>query len=451
MSYLLVAGSGAPAASGSIHGKLHAHRHGSSATQDLTFSFADDNGACSPTGTHWFCGATDYYERPSESEDVAGQLRAYGITVIRNFRVLGYDWVDPNGPDVPPPSGSYFGMRGVSPVHIDRVLDFVEMLARHDLYVQSTAGHQWNSSKERIAWEIKFWTRAVERGLLKRFLLAEGDNEYVQQAHMRDSDEQIREYKQLYDFLKSLGPDRPLFACGAALSESPADVRRSLGEIRSPRNADDDDPHQVILPQFCDYLDTHTSRDETPGVDETIKRPFSLGYNEGHVGAYGVPIAFSEPRGYLGPASFSPSDKPGRIVGGYGAGKLWGGLVTHFSGESVRGESRFNSEMRPSNLLTAEGVDKVAKLLNNLPRNVGESGHVKGGNIWWWDLPDGRIATVCSELWPDTSRGEPIKAPVPIEQFLVIGPHWEAREYQGNPTMAHLRSQGGAMIVAVPA
>jgi hypothetical protein len=136
------------------------------------------------------------------------------------------------------------------------------------------------------------------------------------------------------------------------------------------------------------------------------------------------------------------------LFGCYGGGKLWGGLVTFFSGESVRGESRFNGEMRPRNMLTTEGINKVASLLRLLPRNVGESGHVPGGNIWWWELPDGRIATVCSELWLDGPKGEPIKPPVPVRQFLLVGPNWEAQEFQGSPTMAHLRGKGGALIIA---
>ena len=122
--------------------------------RDLTFSFQDLTGPRRLVGFTWFCAVTDYYERQGESEDVLGAAKDAGYDFVRNFRVLSYDWVDPWGPNVPPNPNSYFGARGVSPVTgIERGLAFARACQRHGFGIQSSAGHDWNSTAERLRWE----------------------------------------------------------------------------------------------------------------------------------------------------------------------------------------------------------------------------------------------------------------------------------------------------------
>lgn len=445
---LLDGGSSAAVASG-IVGPLHAHRHGATATKDLTWSFADATGIRRLVGQSWFCGFRDYHQFRSESEDVLGTLAEDGADFIRAFPVLGYDNVKLDGPDNPSDDDGYYAGRGVSPLHaIEYALDFARACKRHGLGLQTPFAHQWNSTEERLTFEHRFWGAMKSEGVLDVFKMRDFDSEYFQNATMKDSDEQIREYARIYhEVMVPLGPDRPMCACGSPENEGPNNVWRSLGRIQKPRDPQPNDQVQILQPEFCDYLDIHCSRDQTPGIDETIKRPFSLGYNEGNVGMYRVPQGHSEPRGPLGPDAYRGSDKPGRLVAGMSNCSLWGGAVTFFSGEAVRGRSRFNDERRPSNILTADGVRQVVKLLKLLPENVGESGHVPGGNIWWWDLPDGRIATTVSELWPTEPR-DPLLPPVAIKRSLIIGPNWEAREVSRAPIRADIEGHGGALIIA---
>ena len=415
-SYLLLTGAG-PAVTGTrmLQGPITIHHHGSVATQDKTTSFADATGPRRITGYSWFCAARDYRENRQESEITLDLIAAAGYQYIRIFRVLGYDRVDPDGPDIG--DSGYFYRRGVSPVWgIDATIDFAHACKARGLRIQCTAGHQWNSEDERLAWESELWALVELEGLSETFLLIEGDNEYWQNANWHNSDEQIALYGRLAKIIARNTP-KPFFACGSAENESPELVRRSFSH--------------------SDACEIHTSRDP----DKTIKRPFSLWYNEGHIDMYGVPFVHGEPRPPLGPDAFAPCAEPGRIVGAYAMAQLTGGALTYFTGESVRGRSLFNNDMGPLNITRALGFNEVPKLLSHLPENTADASHVLGGNIWWWMLPDGRFATVCDAEW----TGDPLKPPRPIAWSEIIGPQWTVRDGGTRPMLG--TNEGGALIV----
>jgi hypothetical protein len=417
MSYLVMAGSGSNAASASmLQGPVTIHRHGSEATQDKTTSFADSTGPRRITGYSWFCAARDYRDRRSESETTLDLIAAAGYQYIRMFRVLGYDRVDPWGPDVG--DSGYFYRRGVSPVWgIDATIAFAHAAADRGLRIQCSAGHQWNSNNERLRWESELWAEVDQDGLSETFFLIEGDNEYWQNANGHNSDEQIALYGQIANIIRGQLHPKPFFACGSAENESPELVRRSF--------------------THSDACEIHTSRDP----DKTIKRPFSLWYNEGHIDMYGVPFVHGEPRPPIGPDAFMPCAEPGRIIGAYAMAQLTGGALTYFTGESVRGRSLSNNDMGPLNVTKALGFHDVPRLLSELPQNVADSSHVPGGNIWWWLLPDGRFATVVDELWP----GDTLKPPRPIKHSEIIGPNWTVRDGGSRPALNF--GDGGALIV----
>jgi hypothetical protein len=112
--------------------------------------------------------------------------------------------------------------------------------------------------------------------------------------------------------------------------------------------------------------------------------------------------------------------------------QLVGNAVTFFSGEAVRGRD-------PS---IAPGFAQVPKLLGPLPEDVAKAGHVSGGNIWWWSLPDGRFATVVDgDYWGPSA----LAPPRPVKSYQIIGPGWTVREGTGAPTLQP--GDGAALIV----
>lgn len=418
-AYLLTTGgSGSVSGASMLQGPLSIHVHGSVPTQDRTHSFADATGPRRITGCSWFCAARDYREKRSESEATLDAIVSAGYLYVRMFRVLGYDRVDPWGPDIG--DSGYFYKRGISPVWgIDATIEFALACRARGLRIQCTAGHQWNSDNERMQWERELWVRVQAEGLAETFLLIEGDNEYWQNANGHNSDEQIALYGKLAELIAEVLHPKPFFACGSGQDESPDLVRRSFSH--------------------SDVCEIHTSRDP----DKTIKRPFSLWYNEGNIDAYGLPFVNGEFRPPIGPDAFMPCAEPGRIVGGLAMVQLTGWAATYFAGEAVRGRSLFNPDMGPLNVMRSEGFADVPRLLSALPQNVADATHVPGGRIWWWLLPDGRFATVADELWgPSALVLEP---PRPIVHSTIIGPGWTTREGGSRPTL--LPGEGGALIV----
>jgi len=414
---LLLLDSGAVSVgAGMLQGPLTIHVHGSEATQDKTHSLHDATGPRRITGYSWFCAARDYRDKRSDSETTLNLIAAAGYQYIRMFRVLGYDRVDPYGPDIG--DSGYFYLRGVSPVWgKDAVIAFAHACKARGLRIQCTAGHQWNHRRERMDWESLLWHAIDAEGLSETFFVIEGDNEYWQNANGHNSDEQIELYGELAALIDDAMDPAPFFACGSAENESPDLVRRSFSHS-----------------QVCEI---HTSRDP----DKAIKRVFSLWYNEGHIDMYGLPFVFGEPKPPLGPDAFMPGAEPGRLVGSYAMAQLTGGSLTYFTGESVRGRSLENNDMGPLNITRALGFREVPQLLAHLPQDVANSTHVPGGNIWWWMLPDGRFATVADELWGPGA----LNPPRIVKNCLKIGPNWSAVELSGRPTLN--AGDGGALFV----
>lgn len=409
-------GSGGNSRPSMLRGPVTIHVHGSVSAQDRTHSFADDSGPRRLTGYSWFCAARDYRDTPSESADVLNAIASAGYQYIRMFRVLGYDRVDPNGLDIG--DSGYFYRRGVSPVWgIDATIDFAKAARARGLRLQCTTGHQWNSEHERLDWEAKLWALVQSEGLSETFFVIEGDNEYWQNANGHNSDEQIALYGRLAQIIRDTMSPKPFFACGSAENESPDLVRRSF--------------------THSDVCEIHTSRDP----DKTIKRPFSLWYNEGHIDAYNIAFVNGEFRSPIGPDAFMPCAEPGRLIGGCAMVQLTGAALTYFTGESVRGRSLFNDQTNATNITKALGFLEAPQLLSSLPENVAESSHVPGGHIWWWLMPDGRFATVADELWGPGA----LIPPKPIRESTIIGPNWSVRDGGSFPTLNP--GDGGALII----
>lgn len=414
-AYLMMAGDESVSSTNMLHGPIAVHHHGSDATQDKTTSFADATGPRRITGYSWFCAARDYRDNRRESEITLDLIAAAGYQYIRMYRVLGYDRVHPNGPNIG--DGGYFYLRGVSPVWgIEATVDFAKACKARGLRIQCTQGHAWNSGEEWVNWEAQLWEVVQSEGLAETFAWIEGHNEYWQ-WNWHNSDEQIAIFGDISDAISELMTPKPFFACGSAQNEAPELVRRSFSH--------------------SDACEIHTSRDP----DKTIKRPFSLWYNEGRIDMYGVPFVHGEPRPTLGPDAFMPCAEPGRIIGAYAMAQLTGGALTYFTGESVRGRSLFNNDMGPLNVTRALGFNEVPRLLSHLPENVADASHVLGGNIWWWMLPDGRFATVADELWGPGA----LKPPRLVKHYLKIGPNWSVTEGTGAPTLNP--DDGGALFV----
>jgi hypothetical protein len=77
-----------------------------------------------------------------------------------------------------------------------------------------------------------------------------------------------------------------------------------------------------------------------------------------------------------------------------------------------------------------------------LPENVAQATHVPGGFIWWWQLPDGRFATVVdAEYWGPSA----LTPPKPVKSYTVIGPGWTTRDGTGTPVLT--AGEDAALIV----
>jgi hypothetical protein len=177
-----------------------------------------------------------------------------------------------------------------------------------------------------------------------------------------------------------------------------------------------------------DICEKHGKRDP----DRCIKRAFTPWYWEGDPGHFPVPFWEGEPVPPPSPDAFMPCDSPGRVFATLAMNQLVGNAVTFFSGEAVRGKD-------PT---IAQGFADVPRLMAVLPENVAQASHVPGGYIWWWQLPDGRFATVVDADYWGPSVLTPPRA---VKSYQVIGPRWTVREGTGAPTLQP--GDGAALIV----
>lgn len=361
-----------------------------------THSFADDTGPRRVLFCSWFCALRDWHDDPARATAVLDRIVSAGYQGIRIFRFLGES--DTSG---------YFAGRTVQPSwSIDALLEFARACRARGLRVALTSGRQWGFT-EWLAWERRcaFTLRAA--GLSEIVALWEGTNEYWQNAPGRDSDEQIAFYGELFAMVRATLSPAPICACGAPESEDPEKLYRAA--------------------THSDICEKHGKRDE----DACVKRAFTVWYWEGDPGHFGKPFWEGEPVPPPSPDAFMPSNSPGRIVATLAMNQLVGSAVTFFSGEAVRGHD-------PT---IAQGFDAVPRLLAYLPENVAQAGHVTGGNIWWWSLPDGRFATVADEQWGAGALETP--AGKRIRNWACIGPGWDVIEGSGPLPLP----KGGALFV----
>jgi hypothetical protein len=362
-----------------------------------THSYADDTGPRRIVFCSWFCALRDWRDNQANAEAVLDRIVLAGYQGIRILRVLGESDVS-----------GYFAGRAVLPEwSIGALLGFGRACQDRGLRLQLSCGRQWGTV-ERMAWETRCAQALQAAGLAQTIALWEGDNEYWQNAPMRDSDEQIAFYGQLFAMVRStLGP-APLCACGAPANEDPANLYRAA--------------------THSDILEKHGMRDE----DRCVKRGFTPWYWEGDPGHFGKPMWEGEPKPYVHRDAFMGTTSQGRIVATLAMNQLVGNAVTFFSGEAVKGSD-------PTN---APGFADVPLLLSALPENVAKASHVPGGNIWWWGLPDGRFATVVdADYWGPSALG----APRPVKNYQVIGPNWAVREGTGAPVLQP--GDGAALVV----
>lgn len=362
-----------------------------------THSYADDTGPRRVLFCSWFCALRDWRNDQAAAEAVLDRIVLAGYQGIRLFRVLGES--DASG---------YFAGRAVLPEwSVEALLGFAQACQARGLRIQLTCGRQWGTA-ERMAWEIRCASAVRDAGLSLSIALWEGDNEYWQNAPMWNSDEQIAFYGQLFAMVRGTLNPAPFCACGAPENESPAFLYRAASH--------------------SDILEKHGLRDE----DRCVKRAFTPWYWEGDPGHFPVPMWEGEPKPYVGPDAFMGTTSSGRVVAVQAMNQLVGNAVTFFSGEAVRG-------VDPT---IAPGFTTVPLLLSALPENVAQATHIPGGLIWWWQLPDGRFATVVdAEFWGPSA----LTPPRPVKWHQVIGPGWAVRDGIGAPVLQ--AGDGAALVV----
>jgi hypothetical protein len=362
-----------------------------------THSYADDTGPRRVLFCSWFCALRDWRDNQSAAGGVLDRVVTAGYQGIRILRVLGES--DTSG---------YFAGRAVLPEwSIQALVGFGLACQARGLRLQLSCGRQWGTS-ERMAWETRCAQALQAAGLAQTIALWEGDNEYWQNAPMRDSDEQIAFYGQLFAMVRSTLRPAPLCACGAPPNENPEALYRAS--------------------THSDILEKHGMRDE----DRCVKRAFTPNYWEGDPGHFPLPMWEGEPKPHVHPDAFMGTTSQGRIVATLAMNQLVGNAVTFFSGEAVRGRD-------PS---IAPGFSAVPLLLNSLPEDIATWGHVSGGNIWWWQGPGKKFATVCDgDFWGPSA----LAPPQPIAWSTIIGPEWDWREGGTTPTIRP--GEGAALIV----
>ncbi len=352
-----------------------------------THSYADDTGPRRILFCSWFCALRDWRDDQAAATVVLDNIAEAGYQGIRLLRVLGES--DTSG---------YFAGRAVLPEwSIGALVGFLKACEARQLRVQLSCGRQWGDA-ERMAWEQRCAESIQAAGLAGVITLWEGDNEYWQNAPGRDSDEQIAFYGKLFAMIRSTLRPTPFCCCGAPPSENPEALYRAASH--------------------SDVLEKHGMRDQ----DRCVKRAFTPWYWEGSPGHFPLPMWEGEPIPPPSPDAFMPCDKPGRIFATLAMNQLVGAAVTYFSGDAVRGRD-------PS---IAEGFYETPQLMLALPEDVALATHVPGGNIWWWQLRDGRFATaVDAEYWGPNA----LAPPKPVKTYQVIGPGWTVREGTGAPSL----------------
>ncbi len=361
-----------------------------------THSYADDSGPRRVLFCSWFCALRDFRDNQAHAEAVLDRIVVAGYQGVRILRVLGES--DTSG---------YFTGRAVLPEwSIEALVVFLRACEARGLRVQLSCGRQW-STTTRMVWERRCAEAVQLAGVAGVIALWEGDNEYWQNAPMRDSDEQIAFYGKLFAMVRAILRPTPFCACGAPPNENPEALYRAA--------------------MHSDILEKHGMRDQ----DRCVKRAFTPWYWEGDPGHFPVPMWEGEPIPPVHPDAFMGCAVPGRIVATLAMNQLVGNAVTYFSGEAVRG----------TDPTIAEGFDEVPQLLSALPENVAQATHVPGGNIWWWALPDGRFATVVdADYWGPSA----LTPPKPVASYQVIGPGWTSRNGAGAPA---LPGEGAALVV----
>jgi hypothetical protein len=370
-----------------------------------THSYADDTGPRRVLFCSNFCALRDFRDsRDLALSDLDIAVRA-GYQGIRIFRILGES--DTSG---------YFAGRAVLPEWSpDILVEYAYECQKRGLRLQLTSGHQWTSTTTRLAWERGWMRKLHAAGLDGVVALVEGDNEYWQNAWQRNSDAQIAEYGELAAIVRSTLSPAPFFACGAPENESPDLIYRAS--------------------THSDVCEIHTSRD----VDKMVKRPFVTWYWEGDPGHFPKPYWHGEPTPFAGgPDDFMGTDNPGRQIAMFAIMQLTGGAVSYFDGWDVR--SREPLDIDAQTFVTAP------LFLSALPEDVATWGHVPGGNIWWWQGPGKRFATVVDEQWGPVS--ETLFPPKPLGAWKAYGPNNGVIDGQGTITRQHLPlGFGGALIV----
>lgn len=391
--YLILASSSEAATSGHrpLVGPLVVMDHPSAKTH----SYADTTGPRRVLFCSWFCALRDWKDNASAATAVLDKIVAAGYQGIRIFRFLGES--DTSG---------YFAGRAVLPEwSISILLEFAWACRMRGLRLVLTSARQWRYA-EWMDWERRCAHAIVDEGLSEVISLWEGTNEYWQNAPGRNSDSQIAFYGDLFAMVRSTLSPAPLCACGAPENENPENMYRAASH--------------------SDILEKHGKRD----ADSCVKRAFTPWYWEGDPGHFGIPMWEGEPVPPPGPDAFMPSDSPGRVTAVLAMNTLVGNAVTFFCGEAVRGRD-------PS---IAIGFSEVPKLLAALPEDIATWGHVPGGNIWWWQGPDKKFATVCDEQWGSGA----LVPPKPIATHHIIGPGWSIRKGTGAP---HLATGDGAALI----
>jgi len=362
-----------------------------------THSYADDTGPRRVLFCSWFCALRDWRDDSTAASAVLDRIAAAGYQGIRIFRFLGES--DTSG---------YFAGRAVLPEwSIGALLEFASACQARGLRLALTSGRQWSYS-EWMAWEVNCVNALQSAGLGLVVSLYEGTNEGWQNAPGHSSDEQIAFYGRLFAMVRSTLSPAPLCACGAPENENPENLYR--------------------WSTHSDICEKHGKRDE----DACVKRAFTPWYWEGDPGHFGKPFWEGEPIPPPSPDAFMACDSPGRVFATLAMNQLVGNAVTFFSGDAVRGRD-------PS---VSIGFADVPRLMLALPENVAMSGHVPGGNIWWFSLPDGRFATVVdAEYWGPSS----LTPPKPVKSYTVIGPGWTTRDGTGTPSLT--AGEDAALIV----
>lgn len=352
--------------------------------------FGDDTGPKTLVGCSNFCALRDLHDNlqydgtPLWEHDLNLAV-ANDYQYTRTFRVLGFDGKGV-GPDLV--DGGWFKGRGVSPWWgPDALITYAGGCKVRGMRIQLSCGHQGWTYAERMAWERMVLEKIHAAGLDQVFWWIDGDNEYWQNAEGRNSDEQIAFYHQWRDMGRGILDPAPFFVCGAPEDESPANaLRASMGGV----------------------VELHTSRDP----DKLIKRPFSVWYQEGHIGALRLAVCFGEPAPFAGgPGDFAPTDSPGRQFAMLAMGAIIGGATTYFDGWDVASSEPLDVDA-PTFRTAALWIHAI------IPDDIVSWEHVPGGRFYWWRKPRTKqFITVFDELWGGWDQ-----PPLPIAEWTAYGP-----------------------------